>query len=541
MTRAVLPTEIEALKDFALEQYQRAEQEKQRAAQEHQRAELFKFRLEKLTRRYFGPSSEKSQEPSGQQLLFALPQPEAQPPQAAPSQAEQAAPAKRHGGGRRKLPPELIRHRIEYTVKEDERRCECCGEVMQPFGEEVSEQLEYRPASLFVIEHVKIKYACARKCEEKPVTAPGPDKVVDKGLAGAGLLAWNVISKFGDHQPNYRQEDIFAWHGLEIPRSTQCGWQATVADLLEPLHKRMVALTVLSGKIHTDDTPIKVLAPGTGKTREARFWVYCGDDEHPFVVFDYTPNRSRDGPQKFLKSFKGFLQADAYAGYNRLFAGKEVIEVACWAHARRKFFEAQDTDARALQILELIRELYRIEELVRPTIETARRSPPEQRAPALAQAFSLRLQTRQTCSQSVLARIKSWLDARVLDTLPKSPLGEAVTYALNQWDALKRFVENGTLEIDNNTAENALRPIALGRKNYLFLGSDAGGRRAAILYSLIRTCQRHGVNAWEYLRDILVRISTHPASAVDELLPHRWQPALATPTAPPQLAIPVTR
>jgi transposase len=522
MTLAELPNNIHALKEIALREYQRAEQEKQRA-------ELFKYRLEKLARRYFGPSSEKSQESSGQQLLFALPQPEAkgvEPPPAAPSTE---IPPKRHGGGRKKLPPELVRQRIEYTVEEDKRRCECCGEVMQPFGEEVSEQIEYYPASLFVLEHAKIKYACLKKCAEKPVTAPGPEKVVDKGLAGPGLLAWNVISKFGDHQPNYRQEDIFARHGLEISRSTQCGWQAIVAELLEPLYGRMILLALRSGKLHTDDTTIRVLDPGRGKTREARFWVYYGDDEHPLVVFDYTPNRSRDGPEKFLKGFKGYLQADAYVGYNRIYAGSDVIEVACMAHARRHFFDAQDTDARAVQMLEMIRELYRIEELARPVIVEARKQPFEKRTAALAQAYTLRLQLRQEQSLPILARMKAWLDSRALDVLPKSPLGEAVTYALNQWVALMRFTENGALEIDNNFAENALRPIALGRKNFLFLGNDNGGHRAAILYSLIRTCERHGVNAWEYLRDVLVRISTHPASRIDELLPHLWKPA-----TPPQ-------
>ena len=528
MTSAELPDDIATLKEIAIKEYQRAEQE-------HQRAELFKFRLEKLTRRYFGQSSEKSREPSGQQLLFALPQPEAQPVAAPPATVEAALPAKRHGGGRKKLPPELIRQRIEYTLPEDERRCPCCHEVMQPFGEESSEQAEFIPASLFVLEHVRIKYACQKGCAEKPVTAAGPDKVVDKGLAGPGVLAWNVVSKFSDHQPNYRQEDIFARHGLEIPRSTQCGWQATVADLLKPLYKRMSELALRSHKIHTDDTPIRVLDPGKGKTREARFWVYCGDDEHPFVVFDYTPNRSRDGPEKFIKDFKGYLQADAYAGYNRIFAGPHVLEVACWAHARRYFFDAQDTDARAGEMLTLIQELYRIEELVRPTIAAAREQPLEKRAAALAQAYTLRHQLRQTQALPVLTKIKAWLDTRVLDTLPKSPLGAAVTYALNQWAALNRFTEEGALEADNNLAENALRPIALGRKNYLFVGSDNGGRRAAILYSLLRTCERHGVNAWEYLRDVLVRISTHPASRIDELLPHLWKPAAAP--QPPQAAL----
>jgi transposase len=531
MTVLDLPSDVSTLKAMVVREHQRAEQERQRAEQEKQRAELFKFRLEKLTRRYFGPSSEKSQEPSGQQLLFELPQPVTAP-------AAAAAPAdapKRHGGGRRKLPPELIRQRIEYTVPEDERRCPCCGDVMQPFGEEVSEQAEYYPASLYVIEHVKIKYACARKCDEAPVTAPGPEKVVDKGLAGPGLLAWNVVSKFGDHQPNYRQEDIFARHGLEIPRSTQCGWQATVAGLLEPLYKRMVALTLLSGKVHTDDTPIRVLDPGRGKTREARFWVYCGDDAHPFVVFDYTASRSRDGPEKFLKGFKGYLQADAYTGYNRMFVGKQVIEVACWAHARRYFFEAQDTDARAAQMLAMIGELYRVEELARPAIIEARRQPLGQRATALASAFALRHELRQAQSLPIMARIRAWLEARMLDTLPKSPLGEALTYALNQWTALLRFTGDGELEIDNNTAENALRPIALGRKNYLFVGSDRGGQRAAILYSLVRTCERHGVNAWEYLRDVLVRVATHPASRIDDILPHLWKPTTASPAQPPCL------
>jgi len=408
---------------------------------------------------------------------------------------------------------------------------------MQPFDEESSEQLEYYPASLFVIERVKIKYACFKKCAEKPVTTPGPEKVVEKGLAGPGLLAWNVISKFGDHQPNYRQEDIFARHGLEIARSTQCGWQAAVADLLEPLYKRMVVLTLLSNKLHTDDTPIRVLDPGRGKTKEARFWVYCGDDEHPFVVFDYTTNRSRDGPEKFLKGFKGYLQADAYAGYNRIFAGPHVSEAACWTHARRYYFDAQDTDARAGEMLALIQELYRVEELVRPSIAAARKQPLEKRAAALAPAYTLRHQLRQTQSLPILTKIKAWLDTRVLDTLPKSPLGAALTYALNQWAALMRYTENGALEIDNNTAENALRPIALGRKNYLFMGSDKGGSRAAILYTLIRTCERHDVNAWEYMRDVLVRIGTHPASRIDELLPHLWKPAAAPQPLPPQAAL----
>ena len=203
-------------------------------------------------------------------------------------------------------------------------------------------------------------------------------------------------------------------------------------------------------------------------------------------------------------------------------AGFDVIEVACWAHARRKFFEAKDTDSRANEILAFIGELYAVESQARPAIDTARALPVELRHAPLIAAFEARKQLRETRSKAVLEKINGWLKARTIDTLPKSPLGQAIGYARNQWQALNRFVENGALEADNNTAENALRPIALGRKNYLFVGSEHGGRRAAILYSLIRTCERHQINAWVYLREVLIRIATHPASRIDDLLPNRW-------------------
>ena len=508
MTRPHLPDDIEALKDLVMENFQRAE--------------LYKFQLENLKRQHFGQSSEKRADPPEQQLLFELP---ARPVPTEP-EAEIEAPAtetepKKHGGGRKPLPKDLPRERREYTLPESERKCSCCNQTMQPFGEETSEQLEYIPARLKVIEHARIKYAC-KACQEKPAIAPPPDKVIDKCLAGPGLLAWIAVSKFCDHQPLYRQENIFARLGLDIPRSTQCGWLGQVAELLEPLYKRMARQIILSFKIHTDDTPIDLLDPGRGKTQTARFWVYVGDDDHPFTVFDFTPSRSRDGPEKFLKTFKGYLQADAFAGYDRMCAGFDVIEVACWAHARRKFFEAKDTDARAAEILVLKGELYAVEAQARPAIEAARGLPSEQRHAALSEAFAARKRVREAVSKAVLEKIDAWLKARAADTLPKSPLALAIGYARNQWRALNRFIENGALEADNNVGENALRPIALGRKNYLFVGSEHGGRRAAILYSLIRTCERHHINAWEYLRDVLVRIATHPASQIDALLPHRW-------------------
>ena len=509
MTIASLPDNVDALKTLVLENFQRAE--------------LYKQRYDSLAALHFGRSSEKqkSQDPPGQQLLFELPtRPETEA--AEPVVENKSTEKKKHGGGRKPLPASLPRVRIEHTLPEAERICPCCGEVMQPFGEETSEQLEYIPASLQVNVHARIKYACANKCEEKPVIAPPPEKLIDKGLAGPGLVAMVAVNKFDHHQPNFRQESIFEQQGVEIARSTQCGWLGLAAALLEPIYKRMCALLKLSRKLHTDDTPVRLLEPGSGKTRTARFWTYVGDDSQPFTVFDFTTSRGRDSPEQFLKGWKGHLQADAFAGYDRLCAGKDVVEVACWAHTRRKFFDSQDTDSRAKEMLTLIGELYAVEALARPAIEAARALPFDARAAALEPAFAARKSLRQSQSLPQLAKIDAWLKARASDTLPKSPLGQAVGYARNQWRALNRFVEDGALEIDNNTAENALRPIALGRKNYLFVGSEHGGRRAAILYSLIRTCKRHGVNTWEYLRDVLVRVSTHPASRIDELLPHRW-------------------
>jgi transposase len=498
MTKIELPNDIEALKDLVIQKHELF-------TQEHQRAELFKHRYDLLARRYFGQSSEKRKDAPGQQMLFELPGEPERPAPAGDEQTETALRKKKHGGGRKPIPPELPRQEIKYTLPEEKRICTCCGEVMQPFGEEVTEQLEFIPASLFVIRHVKIKYACNKGCAEKPAIAPGPQKVIDRISAGPGLLAWNVVAKFQHHQPMYRQEDIFKQHGDEISRSTQCSWQATVADLLEPIYRRMTAHVVQSRKIHTDDTPIRVLEPGTGKTRTGRFWVYLGDKEHPFTIFDYTPNRSREGPALMLKGFKGYLQADAYGGYDRLYEGMEIIEVACWAHTRRKYFDARDTDALANEMLALIGELYAVE------AEGRAWSAPERKL------------LRQMKTRPILDRIRAWLDEHAVKVLPKSPLGQAITYTLNQWTALTRFIEDGDLEADNNLGENALRPICLGRKNFLFVGSDAGGRRAAILYSLVRSCERHDVNVWQYLRDVLIRISTHPARLIDDLLPHRWK------------------
>ena len=488
-----------------------------------QRNELLQHQLFLMRRQRYGSSSEKLSSPQ-QTFEFVREDAEEDLPDPQAEQRQERAEGKKSGKrpGRRPLPPDLPREVILHELPESERVCPCCQKLMEKFGEEVSEELHYIPAQAQVRRHVRYKYAC-QKCHEGVQTAPAPMKVVEQGMASAATVATVLVDKFDDHLPLYRQSERFARLGIEISRGTLCSWVGQGAERLRPLWDWMCAQVVKSPVVWTDDTPVQVQEPGRGKTRTARFWIYVGADEYPYVVFDYTANRSRDGPEKFLKNFNGYLQADAYRGYDGICAGPNVIEAACWAHARRKFFDAKHIDPRAHEMLSLISELYAIEDQARPVLLQARAKPEPERAVALTQAYALRQQLRELKSRPVLEKIQVWLKTRRLVTLPKSPLGQAVQYALNQWKALNRFVENGMLEIDNNTAERGLREVALGRKNWMFLGNDASGERAAIIYSIIASCKRHGVNPWQYLEDVLIRISTHPASRIEELLPQNWQ------------------
>ena len=491
-----------------------------------QRTQLLEHRLALLCRQRYGSTSEKL--PSAQQTFeFAQETEDLPDPQADRREEEREQKKTGQRRGRRPFPSEWPREDVLHELPESERLCACCQKPMQKFGEEVSEEFDYVPARHRVLRHIRPKYACPQ-CHVGVKIAPPPAKVIEQGTATSGTVATVIVDKIDDHLPLYRQSERFARVGYEISRATLCSWAGQGAERLRPLWDWMRRDVVKSAVIWTDDTPVKVQRPGTGKTQTARFWIYLGDEKHPYVLFDYTPSRSRDGPQAFLKGFKGYLQADAYTGYDALYAGKAIVEVACWAHVRRKFFEAKENDSRALQMLDLIKELYRLEDLARPWIEEARGQSSAKREAALASAHALRQQLRQTQAQPVLKRIEDWLKARLLDTLPKSPLGEAVKYARNQWQALTRYCEHGVLEPDNNVSERGVRCVAIGRKNWLFLGSDAGGERAAILYSIVATCKRHGVDPWRYLQDILIRISTHPASRIEELLPQNWQRLFAS-------------
>ena len=497
-----LPTDPLTLQSLVLELLGTV-QEKDR------RIDQLSSQLELLKRHLFGRRSEKLDAGQMPLDLGELSVPEVEEV-ATPEPEESRCEGVRRGHGRRRLPAHLPRQRFEHDVPESERTCRECRHSLVRIGEEVSEQLEYVPASFFVREHVRIKYACP-DCEGSVVIGSAPAQPIDKGLPGPGLMAHVLTSKYSDHLPLNRLEGIFSRHGVELSRSTLCDWVAAGARLLEPVVEVMKKEVLASRKIHTDDTPVPVLDKGREVTRTGRLWVYVGDGDHEEVVFDYTPDRSRDGPQSFLSGYKGYQQADAYAFYNGIYAGQEVIDVGCLAHARRKFFDAMKSDGRRCPIaLGFIRRLYEVERRARDLDAAARGV------------------LRESESGPVLTQLKAWLDEQNPSVPPKSPLGVAIGYALSQWRALTRYLDDGILDIDNNAAERALRRVAVGRKNWLFAGSDEGGRRAAVIYSLVASCARLKINSYAYLRDVLERLPTHPPAALAALTPQAWKAAQET-------------
>jgi transposase len=505
--------------------------------------------VQALLRRYYGRSSEKMD--PNQRLLFedfidkAIPE---RPTNDEAGDEESPPTRRRKGHGRRRLPSDLPREKVIYDLPEDQKPCPCCGTLRHIIGKETHEQLDYIPAKVKVIEHIRLTYGCPQ-CEKEAspegpqiVTASKPLQPIEKGLAAPGLLSYVIVSKYGDHLPMHRLERILQRHGIEIARSTMCDWAAQCAGVLEPLYDLMVDEVRSSKVIHTDDTPVKVQDRGRTQTRTGRFWVYLGDRDHPYTVFAYTPSRSRDGPMSFLRDWgrdeRVYLQADAFGGYDGIYAGEaggHVTEVACWAHARRKFYDAQNSDpATGAQALAHIRLLYDVETQAKKESKQAAKSAQADEASDRSVHQSLvenRLRLRKEQAVPRLAQFRAWLESQQAErggpVLPKSPMGQAIQYALNQWDALCVYTADGRLAIDNNASENALRRVALGRKNWLFVGSDNGGRTAATLFSVIATCQRHQVEPMAYLRDVLTRIAAMPINKLGTLLPDRWKPAIA--------------
>jgi transposase len=481
------------------------------------RIEQLRMQLAKLRRMEFGRSSEK--------LLTAITQLEltledleeesgARPgshPAAGGTATDDVAPASKPV--RRPLPEHLPREVIEYSVA---CACPTCGGTLRRFGEDVTEVLDYVPASFRVVRHVRPKFSC-RSCETI-TQAPAPSLPVRRGRAGAGLLAHVLVAKFCDHLPLYRQSEIYAREGIDLERSTLADWVGQASALMRPLVDALERHVMEADRLHADDTPVPVLAPGTGKTRTGRLWAYLRDERPyagmapPAVCFRYSADRRGEHPRTHLSGFRGVLQADGYAGFAGLYEGGQVTEAACWAHARRKFHDihAAGTSPIAREVLERIGALYTIEERIRG-------QPPDQRQ-----------QVRQDDALPLLKSLETWLEAMRAKVPGRSDIASAIRYTLSRWPALIRYVDDGSLAIDNNPVERAIRPIALGRKNWLFAGSDAGGERAAAVYSLIETAKLNGIDPEAYLRRVLSSIADHPVNRVSELLP--WNIAMEEPT-----------
>ena len=489
--------------------------------QKNHENDRLRHQIEQIKKSLYGRRSEKI---TGPQWLFeyagllaAIEQASEETPdeKASPPEEKEKPSRSRKTGKRLQINKPLPIVKSEYALSDENCTCEKCGSPLQKMGEETTRQLDYRPASFYIHTHVRIKYSCPG-CKETIVLADMPSQPIEKGLPGPGLLANILVNKYCDHLPLYRQEQIYEREGIEIPRQTMCDWIAGCANLLRPIYDWMQKDLLASEVIHTDDTPVRVQDQNREGTRQGRFWVYVGDRNHPQVLYDYTPNRCREGPLEFLKTYQGYLQADAYAGYDELYRSGRVIEVGCMAHCRRKFWDARDTAiAAAHTAIGYIGRLYQIEREAKAEEEKQELTGADQ--------IAYRYQMRQEKAVSILNEFHAWLLAQETQHLPKSPMGEAIHYALAQWTALTRYLSDGKLAIDNNAAEQQMRPVAVGRRNWLFCGSDKGGDRAAIIYSLIQTCKRHGINPFDYFRDVLSRLADYPINKIHELTPLAWK------------------
>ncbi len=627
----------------------------QALANQQQHATHLQEQLERLLRRLYGRRSERL-DPS-QLTLFAEDQDATSTTPVTTSTAPVGQGRQRRAAhGRQRLPEYLQRQEIRHELTEAERACPCCGQQRVALGEEVSEQLEFVPASLIVRRHVRVTYLCQECAHNKPqsavattatattsasatehnptqtasacdmpgrvsvpvasvlpageytmttaaadttvtvvpqqvttndttepesplatalafqqptsttpvvttlpataatsvthaatpnsstttaatvassatpatacvvpgcstppatfITAPMPPQPIAKCLAGPGLLAHVIVNKFADHLPLYRQEQIFWREGVWLSRSTLCDWLAGCATALQPLFALMWQRVFQSRELHTDDTPVTVQRQQT----KGHLWVYVGDVLHPYTVYDFTLGRRQERPLECLSAFKGYLHADAYNGYDKAF-GQERIEVGCWAHTRRYFYDARTSDpVRACCMLSLIGRLY--------ALEAAAKYAAQVRKLSAVDFWDVRYQLRQRQAVPLLSSLREYAEQQRQVVLPRSPSGEAFTYLHNQWPALQRYVEHGFLDIDNNAGEQALRAVGVGRKNWLFLGSQEGGRTAATLYSMVQTCKRHGLDPWFYLREVLTILptlteSTRPTE-LPMLLPDEW-------------------
>jgi len=516
-----------AQREAQIEQIKREAAERIEAERQRHKAEM-----DALLRRFYGPRNERF-DPT-QLLLFGrlvdtMPLDIKAVEQEAGQKLVSRRARNRRNHGRGVLPAHLPRKIVNHDLK-DAEKFDADGRPLVCIGCEVSEQLEFEPGGLFVVQHRRFKYAPApsdyQQSDEgaRIVIADKPPQPIEKGLAGPGLLAHVVTSKLADHLPLYRQRRILARQGVHVPESTMCGWIMAAAELVAPLVLLMEQRIKLSKSINTDETIVRVQAGSKGKCRAGRIWDWIGDERNPYIVFEYTPDRTGAWPAAWLKGYQGHLQADAGSSYNPALS-LTIIRVGCWAHGRRRFFNARETDPlRSAQALEMIRQLYAVEDEAAKAIAAMPGATQDQ-------ADEVRRELRQRKSVPALEKIKAWLDEQVKLVLPRSPMAEAINYALNQWDTLCVYTRHGFLHIDNNAAERPLKLIGLGRRNWLFIHNDKFGKAYARLYSLIASAQRHGLDPQAYLRHVLAQIMTTPRSGLDRFLPDVYKARLLAETA----------
>ena len=518
-----LPDDSQALKamlaaliDERDKQIQLAEEQTKRANDLHVENLRLQLELDRYRKWYYGPRADRLQSSGdlAQMLLNFAEEMDLKPvnPDDLPQRTEPAEELRRvkRRKGRRNLanfenlPVTTQVHELSVA----ERACPCCGIERKQIGTDESWQVEYLPGHFVRIHHVRRKYAC-KGCESNGnnpqiETAAKPEMAIDKGMAGPGLLAFIVTSKFSDYLPYYRLEDIFARQGFEISRATQSVWCGGAGDLADPLYQLMTERVRASHVVATDDTIMPMLSKG--KTANARMWVYVGDDANPYNVFDFTLNRGRDGPKYFLKDYRQVLLADAYGGYNGVVAGNEITRAGCWAHMRRKVIDAEKAAPEiAREAIEMVRALYAVEKQ------------------AGSASVEERLKLRQEQSAPVLADLRQRLLVWKEQLLPKHPMAEAINYALGQWTELNVFCSDGAVAIDNNVSEREMKRVVLTRKNSLFVGNPRGGRTAAILASLTSTCRRHDVDPQLYLTQLLTNLPQVRRSELPNWLPDQWK------------------